>query len=152
MKQLERLARLRAAKERLQEAAYAKAQARVTAADHGIGACVSLRDAAGVAARAGLIDGNWDAWWLGESTRALAERKEESLRQEREELAQQAARDHAIFAIRRLEAEQARLLVKRTLAALRVEEERRTQTTSDDRFAARAHWMAAIRRQRVKNF
>ena len=149
---MERLERLRAAKARLQEAAYAKAQARVTVADHAIGDCVSLRDAAGVAACAELIDGNWDAWWLGESTIALAERKEASLRQERDELAQQAARDHAVFAIRHREAEQARLLLTQALAVLRAKEDRRTQAASDDRFAARAHWMAANRRQSVKSF
>ena len=141
VKQLHRLERLRVAKERLQQAAFARAQASVAATESEIEACMDARQAAVELGRAGLVKNDWQAWWMGDSVAALAERTEQSLRQQREERSRLAEQARLLFSESRRSAEQARLLLEQSRLLMQREEDRRAQNASDDRFAARAYWL-----------
>ena len=143
IRQLERLERLREARERLQQAMYVRARTRVATRDREIVACVAARDKALEQGLAGLVRGERDPWQTGRQVAALAEVVAQRLQQERIVCEQEMNSAQLLYAQSHRAVEQARLLLGRSRAALQREEERQAQAASDDRFAARAHWLAS---------
>ncbi len=137
---LERLHTLRVAKERLREVELTRAQRGVADVEAAVQRLNKGRTDAVEDGRKGLLRGDWERWWLSESSEALAERAEAELRVllvDRVDALGKARQ--ALFEARK-EAEQARLLTQEARDVERVLRERSGQAASDDRFAARAHW------------
>lgn len=151
LERLQRLRELRAAKERLHEAALARAQRSVAEVDSAIETLQQNRHRMVEDGRHSLLSGQWDQWWLSESSDLLAERHLGSLSSLRSERMEQAAQADRALAVCRKEAEQARLLQEQAERAERLHAERSAQSASDDRFAARAYWLRGVRLRQALN-
>lgn len=148
LKQRERLRRVREARERMHEAAFATAQAKVHKAEAALRRTASAQQRAIEQAREGLIEGEWNAWWMGESEAAIAERVREKCEEIRQEAMKMAEAARAEMIATRVKAEQARTLENALRVTLEQERVRREQAMNDDRFAARAHWKSRQAEQR----
>ena len=146
--QLKRLERLRAASERLHQAVYARAQQAASTAQAERHANLQQRDATVDASHHSLSGGNWTEWWMGESTLALIDRHREHIEQICDQREQQVEASQSALSRAHRGHEQAKLLLELARERARYAEERRSQATSDDRFAARAHWLQ--QQERVK--
>jgi len=140
LKQLERLQRLRDARETLCEAKLAKAQGAVHGVTLQIAEADTMRRGAAGDGSAALLLGDRAEWWLAESARFAAERRGALLESLLRELAASAEEARGRLVTSRREAEQVSVVVKELRNALAAEDARRSQAVSDDRFAARAHW------------
>lgn len=140
LRQMERVLRVREARERMGEAAFAAEQAKVRRADAVLRRTEEAQQRAIEQAREGLIEGEWNSWWMGESEAAIAERVREKCKEVRRQAVEVAEAARLTMIAARIEAEQSRMLESAMRKTLNDERARREQAVSDDRFAARAHW------------
>ena len=146
-KGLARLASLYAMIERMRSADVQMANGAVEAVVCAEAIAATIRDSQVADGRAALATGCREAWQVAETTLGVTDRRIERLQQvraEREADLAEAARAHRVS---RLEMEQMERIVEKARLQERMEESRRIQSTSDDRFASRSIWMETQRVQ-----
>jgi len=150
MRQLARLKKLRAARERLGEASVAVEAGKLRQAEERLLAAKDAEVAGARESQRAIEAGERPAWTL-----SLALREAEAMRRplleaacREREIALVAAQ--RILRVCRVETEQASVLERDLRETLDVEQERRAQAESDDRFAARARWRAGLKTNGVK--
>jgi hypothetical protein len=142
LRQMERLSRLRESQERMREAELLRERSRLATARQVAGAAQSAFQAETAACRELLLQGDTVASRMADQAARLAaawhmhcaERVAACV--ERVEAATQRHRES------RLQVEQSTRLAETISRAIGVEEQRRLQAVSDERFAARRHWTA----------
>lgn len=143
LKTLQRLVTLYAAVEEMHSTELKRMTAAVNETRHAIGAELELARSARTDGREALQIGDQVSWITAETqqeTAAWRRRRMEQIRLEREEL-NEAAREQYVAS--RLKREQIQRVFKDIAAQMEVEEGRRFQAASDDRFAARKRWTDA---------
>jgi flagellar export protein FliJ len=143
-RQLGRLLALRKSLERVREAEFARARGEAEATRGELRTLARVQEHSRVNAQERLSDGDREGWWVEQSAGVLIERAREELRNVLEEREASVDATRVEFDRCRVQREQARLLHEAVLLAERKDAERREQATSDDRFAARAHWMRNV--------
>ncbi len=141
LRQWKRLKQVRELQERVREAEYALATDRLRAADEVLRAMLAAASAAAHARRLAMKEGDGAGCTVGESMGGGADRQRRQWLPERSLRA--ADRDAKQIALMRarLERERCEQRLADMRAQVAVEEARRTQAASDDRFAARRHWL-----------
>jgi hypothetical protein len=145
---LHRLVTLYAAVEEMHSTELQRMTTAVNETRHAIGAELELAWAARIDGREALQMGDQVSWITAETqqeTAAWRRRGLEQIRLEREEL-NEAAREQYVAS--RLKREQIHRVFKDIAAQMEVEEGRRLQAASDDRFAARRRWTDAQEERR----
>jgi hypothetical protein len=140
---LRRLVTLYAAVEEMHSVELQRMTAAVRETQQAIGVVQEIAQVARLDGRAALLGGNRAHWMMAETrqeTAAWRRRGLEQIRVEREEL-NDAAREQYVAS--RLKREQIKRVLDDIAARLEVEEGRRTQAASDDRFLARRRWTDA---------
>jgi len=151
MRQLARLKKLRAARERLSEASVAVEAGKLRLAEERLLAAKDAEAAGARESQRAVEAGERTAWML-----SLALREAEAMRRPRLEAACRE-REIALVAAQRIlnvcrvETEQASGSERDLREALDVEQERRAQAESDDRFLARVRWCAGLRKSFLPN-
>ena len=123
--------------ESMHEAALEQAAARVHEAEAAIVNQMRLKESARVDAQRALATGDRERWAVAEIQRGHSEQVRQSLEpilQERERLTTEA---RAIYTASRIQRGQIKTVVDKSVAAERLDEERRAQSTADDRFLSR---------------
>ncbi len=141
LRRLKRIAALYGVVERMHSVELQRAAAAVRETELAIEAQRMVVRAAGFDERAALVMEDRIGWSLAEMQRGIAEWKGERLeeiRLKREELSE-VARER--YATSRLKSEQMTQVVDGVAARAEVEEERRVQSLTDDRFLSRKIWM-----------
>src|SRR5216684_656495 len=137
---LQRLVTLYAAVEEMHSTELQRMTAAVREAQQVIRAEQEVARAARLDGRGALLAGDRMSWTMAETqqeTAAWRQRGLEQIRLEREELSE-AAREQYVAS--RLKREQIRRVFDDIAARLEIEEGRRLQAASDDRFLARRRW------------
>ena len=98
-------------------------------------------------ARDALATGRREAWQVAETTRGVLDRRIDRLQTERAECEAALAEASRVHRASRLDMEQMQRMVDRTRTQTMLEESRRVQGESDDRFASRSAWMEVQRVQ-----
>lgn len=145
---LQRLAALYAAVEEMHSTELQRMTAAVRETQQAIGVVHEIARSARIDGRAGLLEGNQACWMMAESqqeTAAWRRRALERIRLEREELSN-VAREQYVAS--RLKREQMKRAFEDITARMEVEEERRIQAATDDRFLARRRWTDAREKTR----
>lgn len=140
---LRRLVTLYAAVEEMHSVELQQLTATVHEAQQAIGATQELARSARLDGRAALLDGDQVCWTMAETRQETAARRRrglEQIRVEREEL-NDAAREQYVAS--RLKREQIKRVLDDIATRLEIEEGRRIQAASDDRFLARRRWTDA---------
>jgi hypothetical protein len=146
---LRRLVTLYAAVEEMHSVELQRMMAAVRETQKAIGAVQEIARSARLDGRAALFGGDRVCWMMAETrqdTVALRRRGLEQIRLEREEL-NDAAREQYVAS--RLKKEQIKRVLDDIATRAEVEEGRRIQATSDDRFLARRRWTDA--RKTIRN-
>lgn len=146
---LRRLATLYAAVEEMHSAELQRMTAAVRQTQQAIGVEQEIARSARVDGRVALLEGNRTSWMMSETqqeTAAWRRRRLERIRLEREEL-NDAAKDQYVAS--RLKREQIKRVFDDIAARMEIEEGRRMQAASDDRFLARRRWTDAREKTRV---
>jgi hypothetical protein len=146
---LQRLATLYAAVEEMHSVELQRMTAAVRETQQAIGAAQEIARSARMDGRAALLGGDRVCWTMAETrqeTAAWRRRGLEQIRVEREELSD-AAREQYVAS--RLKREQIKRVLDDIAARLEIEEGRRVQAASDDRFLARRRWTDA--RKAIRN-
>jgi hypothetical protein len=137
---LQRLVTLYAAVEEMHSTELQRKMAAVREAQHAIGIEQEVARSARSDGRTALLVGDQVSWVMAESqqeTAAWRRRMLEQIRLEREEL-NEAAREQYVAS--RLKREQMKRVCDDIAARMEIEEGRRSQAASDDRFLARRRW------------
>jgi hypothetical protein len=145
---LQRLVTLYAAVEEMHSTELQRMTAAVHETQQAIGVEQKIARSAWKHGRAGLLEGDRVSWLMTEiqqETAAWRRRKLEQIHLEREEL-NEAAREQYVAS--RLKREQIKRVFDDIAARMEIEEERRTQAASDDRFLARRRWTDARKKMR----
>jgi hypothetical protein len=140
---LQRLVTLYAAVEEMHSAELQRMTAAVREAQHAIGVEREFARSARIDGRGALLTGDRVSWMMAETQQeAAAWRRQglEQIRLEREEQ-NEAAREQYVAS--RLRREQIKRVCDDIAVRLEIDEGRRTQTASDDRFLARRRWTDA---------
>jgi hypothetical protein len=140
---------LYAAVEEMHSVELQRMTAAVRETQQAIGVVQEIAQSARLDGRAALQDGDRVCWTMADTrqkTAAWRRRGLEQIRVEREEL-NNAAREQYVAS--RLKREQIKRVLDDIAARLEVEEGRRIQATSDDRFLARRRWTDA--RKTIRN-
>jgi hypothetical protein len=152
---LRRLAGLYAAVEQMHSAELQRMTAAVREAEHAIQTEQKVARSARREGRGALLAGDRVSWMMAETQREVAASRSRGLdriRLEREEL-NEVAREQYVAS--RLKREQMKRVFDEIALRVEVEEGRRVQATSDDRFLARRRWTDVRERtqdkQRMKN-
>ncbi len=148
LKALRRLVTLYTAVEEMHSVELQRMTAAVREAQQAIGAAQETARSARLDGRAALLGGDQVCWTMAETrqeTAAWRRRRLEQIRLERQEL-NDAAREQYVAS--RLKREQINRVLDDMAARLDVEEGRRMQAASDDRFLARRRWMDARKKMR----
>ena len=143
LEMLRRLMTLYTAVEEMHSVELQRMTAAVRETQQAIGAVQEIARSARMDGRAALLGGNRVCWTMAETrqeTAAWRRRGLEQIRVEREELSD-AAREQYVAS--RLKREQIKRVLGDIAARLEVEEGRRMQAASDDRFLARRRWTDA---------
>jgi hypothetical protein len=146
---LQRLVTLYAAVEEMHSVELQRMTAAVRETQQAIGAVQEIAQSARVDSRAALLGGDRACWTMAETrqeTAAWRRRGLEQIRVEREEL-NDAAREQYVAS--RLKREQIKRVHDDIAARMEVEEGRRIQAASDDRYLARRRWTDA--RKAIRN-
>jgi hypothetical protein len=149
LRQMERLKRVRETRERLDEASVARAAAQLYESEARL---MELKEAELVGAREAmrvLEEGEHGEWTMSLALRKAFGLDCERVAKEREERCEGLADAQRALRASRVETEQAVVLHRDVRAALLMEEERRMQTETVDRFLARRRW--SLERVRVKS-
>ena len=151
---LQRLVTLYAAVEKMHSTELQRMASAVREAQQAIGIEQEVARSARINGRGALLAGDRVSWMMAETqqeTAAWRRRRLEQIRLEREEL-NEAAREQYVAS--RLKREQIKRVFDDIAIRMEVEEGRRLQAASDDRFLARRRWTDARERtqdnQRVK--
>jgi hypothetical protein len=147
---LQRLVTLYAAVEEMHSTELQRMTAAVREAQQVIRAEQEVARAARLDGRGALLTGDRMSWTMAETqqeTSAWRRRGLEQIRLEREELSE-AAREQYVAS--RLKREQIRRVFDDIAARLEIEEGRRLQAASDDRFLGRRRWTDAREKTRDK--
>lgn len=140
---LKRLVNLYGVVEEMHSVELQRTTAAVREADQAIGVQHEVARLARFHGRDALTAGDRMGWTMAETLRETAGRKRrrlDEIRLEREGLSD-AAREQYVAS--RLKNEQMKRVVDRVAERIEMEEERRTQAVSDDRFLARRRWKDA---------
>jgi hypothetical protein len=149
LKTLQRLVSLYAAVEEMHSTELQRMTAAVREAQQAIGIEQEVARSARVDGRGALLEGNRVGWVMAETQRETAAWRRQGLeliRLEREEL-NDAAREQYVAS--RLKREQIKRVFDDIAARMEIEERRRTQAASDDRFLARRRWTDA--REKIRD-
>jgi hypothetical protein len=144
---LKRLAVLYGAVEDMHSVDLQRKMSAVREAQRAIGMQHKAAQTAGVHGREALTAGDRMGWTMAETLRQIAGSKRlrlEEIRLGRESLSDQAKEQYVAS---RLKSEQIKSVVERVQERMENEEQRRTQTVSDDRFLARRRWTDQQREQ-----
>jgi hypothetical protein len=147
---LRRLASMYAAVEEMHSAELQRITAAVREAQNAIRAEQGVAQSARNEGRGALLEGDPVSWMTAETQRQSAARRGRSLNQirlEREEL-HELAREQYVAS--RLKREQMKRVFDDIAAGIEIEEGRRLQAASDDRFLARTRWTDEQKRVRDK--
>lgn len=145
---LRRLATLYAAVEEMHSTELQRMTAALREAQQAIMVEQEIARGAGVDGRAALLGGDRACWLMSETQRETAAWRRgrlEPIRLEREEL-NDAAREQYVAS--RLKREQIKRVFDDIAARMEIEEGRRMQAASDDRFLARRRWTDAREKTR----
>jgi hypothetical protein len=137
---LRRLVTMYSAVEEMRSTELQRTTAAVREAQQAIGVQRNTARSARVDGRGALLDGDGMRWRVAETRQAAAglrRRGLEQIRLEREER-NDAAREQ--YMASRLKREQIKCVIDDIAARIEIEEGRRTQAASDDRFLARRRW------------
>jgi hypothetical protein len=145
LRQLGRLKRLREAKERMCEAGVAREVGRLREAEARLKAVVDAEAAAVVEAQHALNDGMRGEWMLALAVREAEAKCQPFLMKVCAECGAAVDAAKKVLRVSRIETEQVSALERELRAVMELEQGRRTQAESDDRFAARGHWRASLR-------
>lgn len=129
--------------ERMDSIELQRAMSVVREAERAIERQRTIVHAAGLDGRAALVKGDRMGWSLAETQQEVSAwraRRLEEVRVEREAL-NEAARE--VYAASRLKSEQMNRVVEGVAKRVEMEEERRFQATTDDRFLSRKLWTKA---------
>ena len=141
LKRLKRIAALYAVVERMHSAELERAMSMVREAEQAIETQRTILHAAGFDGREALVRGDRMGWSLAEKQQVVAARKRERLeeiRVKRQEL-NEVARER--YAASRRKSEQMNCVVEGVVARVEMEEGRRVQVMTDDRFLSRKLWI-----------
>jgi hypothetical protein len=147
---LRRLASLYAAIEQMHSAELQRTMAALRQAQHAIQTEQEMARSARHEGRGALLAGDRMSWMMAEAqqeTSALRRRGIDQIRLEREQLSE-VAREQYVAS--RLKREQMKRVFDDIAAGMAIEEGRRLQATSDDRFLARRRWTDEQKRLRDK--
>jgi len=147
---LQRLVTLYTAVEEMHSTELQRMASAVREAQQAIGIEQEVARSARINGRGALLAGDRVSWMMAETqqeTAAWRRRRLEQIRLEREEL-NEAAREQYVAS--RLKREQIRRVFDDIAARLEIEEGRRLQAASDDRFLARRRWTDAREKTRDK--
>jgi hypothetical protein len=145
---LQRLATLYAAVEEMHSTELQKMTTAVRDAQRAIGEEQEAAQSARASGRSALLTGDRVGWLMaetGQKTAGLRQRGLEEILREREEL-NDAAREQYVAS--RLKREQMKRVFEEIAARSEIEEARRAQAASDDRFLTRRRWTDAQRNLR----
>jgi hypothetical protein len=145
---LQRLAALYAAVEEMHSTELQRMASAVREAQQAIGIEQEVARSARINGRGALLAGDRVSWMMAETqqeTAAWRRRGLEQIRLEREEL-NEAAREQYVAS--RLKREQIKRVFDDIAVRMEIEEGRRLQAASDDRFLARRRWTDARERMR----
>jgi hypothetical protein len=145
---LQRLVTLYAAVEEMHSTELQRMAAAVREAQQAIGIEQEVAQSARINGRGALLAGDRMSWMMAETqqeTAAWRRRGLEQIRLEREELSE-AAREQYVAS--RLKREQMKRVFDDIAVRMEIEEGRRLQAASDDRFLARRRWTDAQERMR----
>jgi hypothetical protein len=143
---LERLVTLYAAVEELHSTELQRMASAVREAQQAIEVERVVARSARMDGRGALVAGDRMGWMMAETQRETAawrRRGLEQIRMEREELNEMAREQYVVS---RLKREQIKRVVDNIAARMEIEERRRLQAASDDRFLARRRWTDAQER------
>jgi hypothetical protein len=153
---LRRLVSLYAAVEEMHSTELHRTTTAVQEAQQAVAAAQLVMQSARVDGRGALLDGDSVGWVMAETrqeTAALRRQSLDGIRVEREELSD-AARERYVAS--RLKKEQMKRVFDDIAARMEIEEGRRMQASSDDRFLARRRWTDAQEKLRddgqIKDF
>ena len=139
---LKRIAKLYGVVERMHSLRLEQASAAVREVVGAIGVERDAGAAAGVAGRLALGSGDHGEWMLAQAQREMAGMRRvrlETMRDERAVVEVEAKRE---FLESRVRTEQVKQVVSRAAEIAAVEDGRRVQAASDDRYAARLLWLS----------
>jgi hypothetical protein len=145
---LQRLVTLYAAVEEMHSTELQRMTSAVREAQQAIGIEQGVARSARIDGRGALLAGDRVSWMMAETqqeTAAWRRRGLEQIRLEREGL-NEAARER--YAASRLKREQMKRVVDDIAAGMEIEDGRRTQAASDDRFLARRRWTDSQEKRR----
>jgi hypothetical protein len=145
---LQRLVTLYAAVEEMHSTELQRMASAVREAQQAIGIEEEVARSARINGRGALLAGDHVSWTTAETQQEIAawrRRRLEQIRLEREEL-NEAAREQYVAS--RLKREQIKRVFDDLAERIEIEEERRLQAASDDRFLARRRWTDARERMR----
>ena len=145
---LQRIASLYAAVEEMHSAELKRMTAAVRETQQAIGAVQEVAQAARADGRTALLEGDRPCWMMSEThqeTAAWRRRGLERIRVEREKLNDAALEQYVAS---RLKREQIKRVFEDIAARMEIEEGRRIQAASDDRFLARRRWTDAREKRR----
>jgi hypothetical protein len=148
---LQRLVTLYAAVEEMHSTELQRMTAAVREAQQAIGVEQKVARSARVDGRGALLAGDRMGWMLAETRQETAgwrRRGLEQIRLEREEL-NDAAREQYVAS--RLKKEQIKRVIDDIATRMEIEEGRRLQAASDDRFLARRRWTHTREKGRANN-
>jgi len=148
LRQMDRVKHVRATRERLSEASLAIATAKLREAEKRL---AEARDAETSGAQDAILamdSGEPDEWAMSLALRKAFGMDCERVAKELKQREEDRATAHGELRTRKVETEQAAVLHRDVREALLVEEERRAQAESADRFLARGRWSSA--RESVK--
>lgn len=153
LKTLQRLVTLYSAVEEMHSIELQRMMAAVREVEHEIGVERAIARSARIDGRGALLAGDRESWMMVESQQETARwrrQRLEKVRLEREEL-NDAAREQYVAS--RLKREQIKRVFDDIAARMEIEEGRRMQAASDDRFLARRRWTdqrAKMRDEQIK--
>ncbi len=145
---LQRLVTLYAAVEKMHSTELQRMASAVREAQQAIGIEQEIARSARINGRGALLAGDRVSWMMAETqqeTAAWRRRRLEQIRLEREEL-NEAAREQYVAS--RLKREQIKRVFDDIAVRMEIEEGRRLQAASDDRFLARRRWTDTRERMR----
>jgi len=140
LKTLQRLVTLYTAVEEMHSTELQRMTAAVREVEHAIGIERAIARSARIDGRGALLAGDRESWMTAESqqeTTRWRQQRLEKVRLEREEL-NDAAREQYVAS--RLKREQIKRVFDDIATRMEIEEGRRMQAASDDRFLARRRW------------
>ncbi|HMF63349.1 MAG TPA: hypothetical protein VK608_04610 [Edaphobacter sp.] len=143
LRKLKRLAALYGVVERMHSVELQRTAAAVREVEQAIAVQQTVVRSAGFDSRETLMTGDRMGWSLAKTQREIAEWKQERLKRirlEREELSDVAREQYAAS---RVKSEQMKSVVDGVTVRAEVEEGRRMQAATDDRFLSRRLWVGA---------